>query len=224
MFSKTVMRATQIMELYELHGIGSLFHEFFYRKQCAIAVVKDLRSVEDYKGKTPPDVRVVDVTSAMEKDILGKYSVKHRNLKCDFYLENGYKAVAVTRADHVVGDIWYATNTGSSPKPIHPDMEWLNLVARQKDVYMFDMFLDPKERGNGLAAYLQHNALLLLKKKGFEKAYGYFLADNIPALWVHRILKWKEIKKVYTKRFIRRWVIGEEVLAKSSAKTRQEGG
>jgi GNAT superfamily N-acetyltransferase len=102
-------------------------------------------------------------------------------------------------------------------------MEWLNLVARPQDAYMFDMFLDPNERGNGMAAYLQHNALLLLKEKGFEKAYGYFLADNIPALWVHRLLKWDAIKKVYTKRIIRRWVIGEETIAETRAAPCKEG-
>ena len=220
---KMAMRFTQIVQLYEFNGVRSLLNEFFYQKRCAIAVEKKLGDLKPYSGKTPYDVSIVDVDSTMDKSFFRKYTVKHRNLKCEFYLKSGFKAVALKRADHVVGDLWYATGTDSSREPIHPDMEWLNLVARPKDVYTFDMFLDPKERGNGMAAYLQHNALLLLKEKGFEKAYGYYLADNIPALWVHRLLKWEAIKKVYTKRFIRRRVIEEETLAKSRQAPCKEG-
>jgi len=223
MMLKMAMRFTQIVQLYEFNGVKSLLNEFFYRKRCAIAVEKKLVDLKPFTGKTPDDVGIVDVDSGMDKSFFRKYTVKHRNLKCECYLKSGYQAVALKRADNVVGDIWYATKTGSSQDPIHPDMEWLNLFARPKDVYTFDMFLDPNERGNGMAAYLQHSALLLLKEKGFEKAYGYYMADNIPALWVHRLLKWEAIKKVYTKRFVRRWVIEEETLAKSRA-TPYRGG
>lgn len=216
------MRLKQIVELSELNGLKSLLNELFFRERCAIAVEKNISELESFTGKTPHDVSIVDVNAQMDNSFLRKYTVKHRKFKCEFYLKSGYRAFAIKRADDVVGDIWYATKTNSSKGPIHPDMEWLNLVARSKDVYTFDMFLDPHERGNGMAAYLQYNALLLLKKKGFEKAYGYFMADNIPALWVHRLLKWKEIKKVYTKRFIRRWVIREEILSIPGTTTPKE--
>ena len=222
LISKISMRLLQIVELYEFNGLKTLLNEIFYRKRCAIAVEKYMGDLEPFKGKTPDDVRVVSVNSKTDKNIFLKYTVKHRKLKCESYLESGYNAFVLKRADHVLGDIWYATKTDSSREFIHPDMEWLNLVARPKDVYMFDMFLNPNERGNGMAAYLQHNALLLLKQGGFEKAYGFFMTDNIPALWVHRLLKWEEIKKVHTKRFIYRRVIGEENLSKSATTASKE--
>lgn len=220
--SNILMRLKQVMELYELNGLESLLNELFYLKRCAIAVEKNMSDLEPFTGKTPNDVSIVGVNSQTDNSFFRKYTVKHRKLKCESYLKSGYRAFAIKRADDVVGDIWYATKTNTSKESIHPDMEWLNLVARSKDVYMFDMFLDPNERGNGMAAYLQYNALLRLKKKGFEKSYGYFMTDNIPALWVHRLLKWKEIKKVYTKRFIRRWVIREDTLAISGTTTPKE--
>jgi GNAT superfamily N-acetyltransferase len=195
--------------MYEFNGLESLFHEYFHRKRCAIAVEKELGEVGDFRGKAPDDARIVEIGSEADRGRIGEYTVRHRDLKCRFYLKNGYKAVALVRGGRVVGDIWYADPADPSGTSAHPDMEWLNLPAGPEEAYTFDMFLDPKERGSGAAAYLQHQALLLLKGKGFRKAFGYFQADNIPALWVHRLLKWKEIKKVYTNRFIRRWVVEE---------------
>jgi hypothetical protein len=40
-----------------------------------------------------------------------------------------------------------------------------------------------------------------LRKKGFKKAYGYFYLKNIPALWMHRTLRWRELKHVRVTRF-----------------------
>lgn len=220
--SKLLMRLKQASELYKSNGFKSLLNENIYWNMCAIAVEKNLKDIEPFSGKIPVNVTVLEVNSGLDIDYLREYSVKHKRLKYEFYLNSGYRAIVIKRGNDVLGDIWYATKTNSSVEPIHPDMGWLNLSAQSKDVYLFAMFLDPKERGNGMAAYLQYNALFLLKKKGFEKSYGYFTAGNIPALWVHRLLKWKEIKKVYTRRFIRRWVVGEEILSKSGTTAKKE--
>jgi GNAT superfamily N-acetyltransferase len=83
----------------------------------------------------------------------------------------------------------------------HPDLQWLGINLEKNQVYSFDLFLDPQKRGDNAAAYLQSSFLEHLKEKGIRKVYGYFWSDNIPALWVHRQLKYRELNSVTVNRF-----------------------
>jgi hypothetical protein len=63
------------------------------------------------------------------------------------------------------------------------------------------MFIKPEERGNALAAPLLTASLYSLKEKGFVRAYGNYMKGNIPALWMHRLMKYDERPAVSVKRF-----------------------
>jgi hypothetical protein len=42
-----------------------------------------------------------------------------------------------------------------------------------------------------------------LHEKGYKKAYAYYWADNIPAVWNTRVInKWKELRSVTVRRFL----------------------
>ena len=70
-------------------------------------------------------------------------------------------------------------------------------------VYSFDIFVVPAERGNNLSASLQNSAMYSLRDKGYLKAYGYYWADNIPAVWNTRVInKWRELKTLRLNRFL----------------------
>ena len=80
-------------------------------------------------------------------------------------------------------------------------------------VYM-TMFRKPNQsplskhrfRGKNLAVPLQRNLHITLKSEGYKKLYGYFWNDNIPAMWMHRMLKFKELPRRRVSRiFIIKW-------------------
>jgi len=63
-----------------------------------------------------------------------------------------------------------------------------------------------------LVNLLHGSALKALKDKGYERVYGYCTADNLPALWVHRIMGYKELGRLKMHRvgsFTRRSLKGD---------------
>ena len=81
----------------------------------------------------------------------------------------------------IIGDIWYFAPDRSQGD--HPDLKWLDIQLSSNDIYSFDIFLILPERGNNFSALLQNNAMHALYKKGYENAFAFYWADNIPAVW-----------------------------------------
>jgi L-amino acid N-acyltransferase YncA len=64
------------------------------------------------------------------------------------------------------------------------------------------MYVRPEERGGGAVNYMLWKALNSLREEGFKRAYGYCAADNLPALWVHRIIGYKELDTIVMSRVL----------------------
>lgn len=156
--------------------------------------------------RTPPESgeRLIEIRPDLVGGVL-TYPFKSRLLKAQNYLDRGYRGFAMVSGDGVSGDIWCATARESNGL-LHPDEAWLNIRSGRGEVYSFDMYVNPRKRGSvkgsNLAVALQNGALHQLRRDGFTKAYGFFWADNIPALWVHRTMHWKELRRVMASRFI----------------------
>jgi GNAT superfamily N-acetyltransferase len=54
------------------------------------------------------------------------------------------------------------------------------------------MYISSTYRGKNLAVLLQRSLHQTLKDEGYVKVYGAYYEDNLPALWMHRMLKFKE--------------------------------
>jgi GNAT superfamily N-acetyltransferase len=78
----------------------------------------------------------------------------------------------------------------------------LGITCSDKDAYAFDMYISPAHRGENLAGPLQRLLQAKLKEEGWRKVYGYYWDDNLPALWMHRVLKFKELPKRQVSRFL----------------------
>jgi GNAT superfamily N-acetyltransferase len=78
----------------------------------------------------------------------------------------------------------------------------LGIACGNRDAYAFDMQIAPEFRGKNLAAPLQRALQSTLKAEGIVKVYGYYWDDNLPALWMHRILKFRELPKRRVSRFL----------------------
>jgi len=128
------------------------------------------------------------------------FSVKSRGVKALYKIKRGCRGFAFARDNLVVGDVWCVfSKDGKSAS--HPDLKMLGLTCEEGEAYAFDMLIDPAYRGKNLAVPLQRALQHTLKNEGFIKVYGFFYDDNLPALWMHRMLKYKELPKRQVSRF-----------------------
>lgn len=196
------MRVVQVVETVLQGGVRHLLRDTFYLNREAVPVeieLSALRPLTDFSR--PPDETVVELTAeALAKEL--EYPVKSRYLKAISYLGKGYRGFALVKGSTVAGDIWCADSRPANGTCTHPDELWLGIQCRPGEAYTFDMFVAPAHRGGNIAAALQNGALHLLKKRGLTKAYGYFWRDNVPALWVHRTLRWRELERVRATRLL----------------------
>jgi GNAT superfamily N-acetyltransferase len=196
------MRFLHVIDFVKDKGCAHLFHEVIYSNREAIVVEKDLISCQPIADT----VQTKNIEFAeIKKEFLGTsnklvFPERNRLFKIKHYLNKGYNGYALLKDNIVIGDIWYYS-PAYSDYPEHPDCKWLGLKCSEEDVYGFDMFLLPTERGKNLAVFLQNRSLMALRDKGSKKVYGYVWADNIPALWAHRMQKWHEIHKIKKNRF-----------------------
>ena len=196
------MRLFHIADTIRFNGVAYFLHEIVYRNREAILVEKDLSSVrppEDALRQT--DMHIEEITRPAIAGRALQFPVKNRSLKAAHYLNKGYSGFALVSGNQVIGDIWYAGAPTTQDGAIPPDVGWLGIRCEDKYAYTFDMYVDPRKRGGTMASLLQLGALHELKKKGFVRAFGFFWFNNIPALWVHRMLKWRELARIKVTRF-----------------------
>ena len=109
---------------------------------------------------------------------------------------------AMVRDGVVIGDLWYVSRATSRAPRLHPHLQWFGIDPGPDEVYMFDMQVDPNERGNSLTTWFLTSVLFKLRENGYNKAYGYFAAQNVPALWVHRLIGYEEKPHFVVQRFL----------------------
>ena len=194
------VRLNQFFETWKSEGFSSVRKKAFFFNKTVIPAVKDLSRLAAVKvSDKTSDVAFVEILDEhfAEKDF--KFPTKSRAMRVGKNLKKGYRGFAVVRGDEVLGDMWYCTGGGPDAMRRHPDLEWFawfGVTLGDKDVCMFEMYVKPQERGGGLVNLLHGNALKALKDKGFERVYGYCTIDNLPALWVHRIMGYKELGRL----------------------------
>jgi GNAT superfamily N-acetyltransferase len=198
MVDKIAIIALQFFENVKSSGLRNAFRKTVFVDAEMVPVVKNLENSLPPAGKT---LELIELTKETLPGFKYVYRFKSRLLKVRKNIAQGYKAFAVVSGNFVIGDIWYVTWETTKHPRLHEDIDLLFLNPGQKDVYMFDLFVDPLQRSKNVAVALLTDALLRLSKRGYKNVYGYFDAKNIPALWVHRILKFDELERVLLSRF-----------------------
>jgi GNAT superfamily N-acetyltransferase len=196
-------RVCQIAEMLRASGRGRALRECLYWSGELVPVERDLSSVAS------PDAALAKLGATLvwlgPGDAAARrlrYPVQSRRYKAFKYFGRGCRAFALVRDNEVLGDVWHAPVGATQAQLAHRDFDALGLDPGPKDVYMFDMFVDPRHRGEALAATLLGGALHALGQQGCARGYGFFRADNIPALWVHRLLRYKELPRVRVRRVL----------------------
>ena len=129
------------------------------------------------------------------------FTVPSRRYKAIRNLKRGLRGFALIKGSKIVGDMWCIVPTEANKPVRHPDLDMLGIQAKEKEVYAFDMLIDPSFRGRNLAVPIQRSLQLALKAEGYSLAYGFYWQDNIPAMWMHRSLRFRELPKRWVSRF-----------------------
>jgi hypothetical protein len=197
MLKSLQVRFYQIIEIWKTKGMASLFHEVIYINRELILVEKNLVEFQPKpisEGKT--GFKLIEISEQIAKDRRLKFSNKIRFLKINKNLSKGYNGFALIKNDEMIGDIWFIKPDQTGALPYHPDLKLLEIKIGPGQAYMFDAFIEQDERGGGNINLFLNKALLALKNSGFKKIYGYYMADNLPALWMHRLFGYKEINRI----------------------------
>lgn len=191
----------QFLEHWQQKGFLSACRFALYHKDEEVPVVKELDNMPPVKdpGK---GYQLVEVTPENFSSRSFRYPLRSREERTGLYFQYGYCALAIVRDGLAVGDLWYVSRSTARAANIHPDVQRLEFDLADDEVYMFDMHVGSDQRGGGLATFLLSSALHHLHGKGYRKAFGYYSADNVPALWVHRLLGYKELPHFIIRRFL----------------------
>lgn len=191
------IRLNQVVEEVRVGGLAALSNKMIKFNRVIVPVYKDLTALKEVaRSKIEQDALFVKVTNGNLADLAPLYTVKSRRLKAFRNVSLGYVAYAVIINNRIVGDIWCAEGGSPAMHLSHPDLVWLGIAATESDAYMFDMYLHVDQRGNAITNFLLGRALEYLKNSGFLRVYGYYERENLPALWVHRLFGYRELKKI----------------------------
>ncbi|MDG5467426.1 hypothetical protein P9J64_03735 [Deltaproteobacteria bacterium IMCC39524] len=200
MIEKLRIRSNQIAELSKSNGLWPTLKACLYENKEAIPVCKDLSTLKDLKSFDLGDsLRLVEISLETIKSLRLHYPLKSRGQKANYNLKKGIKSYALLDQDFVLADVWYVD--GSSTTAKHKDLNLFQIDLMPDEVYMFDLYLAQDKRGRATATTFMSLVLGELKERGIKKAYGYFLKDNTPALWVHRLLGYEELSAYLIKRY-----------------------
>lgn len=200
------VRLRQFIESVRAEGITPVFGKMFFVGKVILPSVKELDVLPPLKLQVKHErVKFIEITSGSFDSSSYNFPSKSRMLRVSKNFSKGYQGFAIVRENDILGDIWYCPGPSSRPAQKHPDLDWFawfGVELGDHDVYMFEMYVKPQERGGGIVSYLHWNALNALKGRGFHRVYGYCAADNIPALWVHRTLGYKELGRLRMHRLL----------------------
>lgn len=202
MLSKALKRALPPRVRAALRGILELVHQDLQ----ATVVEKDLEATEA-KDVKPADSAgtMIEVSSADSGPYLSALRRERGDLsraKALRYLESGFRGVAAVEGGRVIGAVWSVTRDESRLPWVHGDLRRLRVGLEAGEAYMFDMYIEPEHRGMALSTSLFRAAYAGLRARGFLKAKGYYAVNNLPALWMHRVLGYREVARVRVRRIL----------------------
>jgi GNAT superfamily N-acetyltransferase len=174
-----------------MDGISKTFKDLVYFNREIILVEKDLLSWEPKKyDKTHEYISIDRENSKLMED-------RFKLPLFDHYAQNNCYTIIAVKDDKCLGFIRWTHDKNFQ------DLKKFGIELQDDQAYMFDFFIFPEYRGSSAGKDISHYTIQNLKNKGYSKYYGFFFADNFPALWWHRtICKTKEFKKIKTHKFV----------------------
>jgi len=147
------------------------------------------------EGEESSALEFLVIDKSNQEKLAPEVRTTSRRIKLQRNTAAGYYAYAVRCNGEIIGDIWCATPGAINSSPVHPDLAWLGICCEKNEAYMYDMYVVPGSRGKVITSFLLGNALNHLKNSGYQKVYGFYEKDNLPALWTHRLFGYSELGK-----------------------------
>ncbi|WP_242335978.1 GNAT family N-acetyltransferase [Anaeromyxobacter sp. SG66] len=195
-------RYLQFREYARDHGLAAACRFALHRSEEAVPIEKDLSALKPVAAPPGPGLELFEIGPENVDRFALDHPEESRGARVKRYLERGYRTLVMTRGRKVIADYWYVGRRTARTRGIHPHLRWFGIDLGEDDVYMFDMHLAADERGGGMATYFMSRALHHLRAAGVRRAYGYYDAGNLPALWVHRLLGYRELPRVTIHKFL----------------------
>jgi GNAT superfamily N-acetyltransferase len=174
-------------------------------EQELIVLVKDLSEITEpaFEG----DLRLEDV-EARHLPALHELNRRRMSTRTDRrfadWVDRGYHGYVAFRGEQAVGYYWWVDRSAVPP---HPDLVKLGLQIElgAGDVYGCDYFLLEEHRGGGTSIDFLYRIERDLRERGFDRIWGYVVADNRPARWLYTSRGYLPIRKIAARtRLLRR--------------------
>lgn len=191
----------RLLERMNEQGYLKTLGQSVYSVQEAVPAYCDLADLKHEKQPLANfgcEIRLI--TQADQAEQL-QYPMKSRGLQVKKNLRKGYRSFVIIKQDKIIGDIWFTRANATNRRP-HKDLEVLGIDLGPQDAYAFDLYVSKQERGKDLTTSFMTNALRELRSQGVSRVYGYYRVKNIPALWIHRLIGYKEMPKVRIRNFL----------------------
>lgn len=199
MFLKILIKFIQAIEAVQKGELKKELINYFHNE--LIPLEKDLLQVKFREDKKiiQLDLEIVETSDknfSVSDYIFPKKSMKYKILS---YMKNGYNGILILKGKQILGYMWY---TDKKNRIIHPDITFLQIAMKSGSVYIFDLLICKELRGSNFSTNFLNNALFQLKQKGYKTAHGYYSADNVSSLWLHRTLGFTESPHIKRIRFL----------------------
>jgi len=194
MIKQLLIRFWQVVETWQKSGFRALMRKAFPLGSVIVPARKKLATVMSQADiLKKKGFALLEISADNTDDHALIYPLRSRQLKRAANTAKGYRNFVMVRENEVIGDIWFALPGTTKHPSVHPDADILGIQIGDKDVYLFDAYITPDQRGKALVAPFILTCLASLKERGFEWAYGFYEQDNTAALWMHRMLKYEEL-------------------------------
>lgn len=177
-------------------SFSKLIHEQIFRNRLATPAEMDLTTVPlQINNNDGGDFYFKELKQNEAMAVEWQKPNTSRKFKAFRNFANGWRCLVAMKDSIIVGDVWFSTYNDKLAKQLHPDLKMLGIHLVDKQAYAFDMLINPSYRGKNLAVMLHKHLHQILRNEGFTKVYGYYWDDNLPALWMHRMLRFHELPK-----------------------------
>lgn len=122
--------------------------------------------------------------------------------KTTSYLDNNYNGAIAELDGKMIGYVWWTDAHNTDPQSRHPHLKRYAIELGEDESWGFDLFIIPEFRGGSLASDFFVLFRNLLREKGYTRVWGFARADNLPAMWIHRLQKYQPVKTVYSHLFL----------------------
>jgi GNAT superfamily N-acetyltransferase len=216
--------------LYRRHGGRELLRKLMAKARSAVHSREDVVVLRKDLG----DVTEMEFSESLRIDELRPDDLpalfEFNRRRCDSKasaravadVERGYRGYAGYIGDELVGYYWWVDR---DIEPLHRDIEHygLGIDLDERAVYGFDFFLLEEHRGGGNSVEFLHKVETRLRDLGYERLWGYVLADNKPARWLYGMRGYVPVRKVAARRVLTRRVPIDGESQVLEARTRDAG-